>query len=60
MMMLLWMSKVLEQFLCGDGVGIGCIWCGDQPFQCGDHLYGNICFEIHVHFGAILWQCSDH
>ena len=35
MMMLLWMPKVLEWFLCGDGVGIVSFGVGIVPFGVG-------------------------
>ena len=35
MMMLLWMPKVLEQFLCGDGVGIVSFGAGIVPCGAG-------------------------
>ena len=35
MMMLLWMPKVLEQFLCSDGAGIVSFGAGIVPFGAG-------------------------
>ena len=55
MMMLLWMSKVLEWFPCGDGVGIG--WGSTIPVQRSfiwHYLFINTC--AFWSYCAAVWQ----